>query len=124
MKIVLKFIEIEYIEVFKRTKIAFNNGWVGAGEDTMTGRIAESILSNTLLMNEHNNNPAILNFFTPFVHYIPVSNVHQFVCYSQFFLENEELMEDITRSTKAFYIDHYSSEKFWIKLIEKISVEK
>ena len=114
----------EYIEIIKRTKITFNNGWVGAGEDIMTGRTAESILSNTLLMNEHNKNPAILNYFTPFVHYIPVSNVHQFVCYSQFFLENEELMEDVTRSTKAFYIDHYSSEKFWIKLIEKVSAEK
>jgi hypothetical protein len=113
----------EYIQLIKRTKITFNNGWVGAGEDIMTGRTAESILANTLLMYEHNNS-LMYDYFIPFIHFIPVSNVHQFMCYSQFFLENEDLMTSMTKSTKEFYINHYSSKKFWTKLIEKLSIDK
>ena len=74
-------------------------------------------------MYEHNNS-LMYDYFIPFIHFIPVSNVHQFMCYSQFFLENEDLMTSMTKSTKEFYINHYSSKKFWTKLIEKLSIDK
>jgi hypothetical protein len=101
----------EYNDLLGRSKLAFNNGWIRNGESIMTGRIGEVLTSGALLIEEDGS--AINDYLVPFVHYVPVANVAQFVCFSQFLAENDEVRSAIARDGQAFWREHYSGDRFW-----------
>lgn len=110
----------DYATFLQRLKLTFNNGfvWYIPGEKCIiTGRIAESILSRCLLLQETGS--PIDDFFVPYVHYIPVANIHQFVAFSQFMLKHEEVRHRIVEDARSFHQTHYSSSLFWRELLAR-----
>lgn len=101
----------EYNDLLARSKLAFNNGWIRNGECIMTGRIGEVLTSGALLIEEDGS--PINDYLVPFVHYVPVANVAQFVCFSQFLAENDEVRSAIARDGWEFWRQHYSGDRFW-----------
>jgi len=105
----------KFRDFLSRSRITFANGFVGtvAGIpiSVMTGRIAESILSGSLLVYESGSQ--IDNYLVPFVHYIPVDNIHELVHFCRFLLDNDEVRAEITNSAHEYLIENYSSKKFW-----------
>ena len=112
----------EYVEFLLRSKISFTSGFTGiaAGRRTgiMTYRIWESILAGALLI--HESGSQIDEFLVPFVHFVPVDSVHELVHFSRFLLDNEKIAENISTQALAFYMEHYSSTKFWNRVRDMI----
>src|SRR5215472_5296052 len=67
----------EYASILKRSKMVFTNGWIDSGEDIITGRAGEAILAGACLIHEVGS--PISEYLVPFVHYLPVANLAQFV---------------------------------------------
>ena len=113
----------EYVDFLLRTKISFTSGFTGiaAGRRTgiMTYRIWESILARSLLI--HESGCQIDDYLSPFIHYVPVDNVHELVHYSRYLLANEETSERISTAAYSFYMRNYSSTKFWNRLRDMIN---
>jgi hypothetical protein len=101
----------EYTDLLGRSKLAFNNGWIRNGESIMTGRIGEVLASGALLIEEGGS--PINDYLVPFVHYVPVANVAQFVCFCQFLAENDEIRSGLAREGGDFWREHYGSDRFW-----------
>ena len=112
----------EYVEFLLRSKISFTSGFTGiaAGQRTgiMTYRIWESILAGALLI--HESGSQIDEFLVPFIHFVPVDNVHELVHYSRFLLDNQKIAENISAAALSFYMEHYSSTKFWNRVRDMI----
>ena len=105
----------EFKDFLSRSRITFSNGFVGTvagiAHSVMTGRIAESILSGSLLVYESGSQ--IDDYLVPYVHYIPVDNVHDLVHFSRYLLKNEEIRAAMTASAYEYWMENYSSKKFW-----------
>lgn len=105
----------EFKDFLSRSRITFSNGFVGTvagiAHSVMTGRIAESILSRSLLVYESGSE--IDDYLVPYVHYIPVDNVHDLVHFSRYLLKNEEIRAAMTASAYEYWMENYSSKKFW-----------
>ena len=105
----------EFREFLSRSRITFSNGYVGTvngiAHSVMTGRIAESILSRSLLVYESGSQ--IGDYLVPYVHYIPVDNVHELVHFCRFLLNHEEKRAEMANEAYSFFTEHYSSKKFW-----------
>ncbi len=112
----------EYVEFLLRSKISFTSGFTGivAGRRTgiMTYRIWESILANALLI--HESGSQIDEFLVPFIHFVPVDNVHELVHYSRFLLDNQNVAKNISAEAFSFYMEHYSSTKFWNRVRDMV----
>lgn len=113
----------EYISFLQRSRLTFSTGFYGVVDGrrrfVLTGKIGETMLAKSVLLYESGSQ--IDDFFVPFVHYIPVDNVHELVHYSKFLLQNEEIADRIAESALDFYQRHYSSDLFWNKVLEMIS---
>ena len=107
--------EVEFRDFLTRSKITFSNGYVGTIDgmphSVITGRIAESILSGSLLVYESGSQ--IDDYFVPFVHYIPVDNIHDLVHSCRYLLNHEEKRAEMANEAYSFLTEHYSSKKFW-----------
>lgn len=105
----------EFRDFLSRSRITFSNGFVGTlgglPYSVMTGRIAESILSGSLLIYESGSQ--IDDYLVPYVHYIPVDNIHELVHFCRYLLKNEEIRAGITASAYEYWMENYSSKKFW-----------
>jgi len=105
----------EFRDFLSRSRITFSNGFLGtlAGlpYSVMTGRIAESILSGSLLVYESGSQ--IDDYLVPYVHYIPVDNIHELVHFCRFLLKNEEIRAEMTTAAYEYWMENYSSKKFW-----------
>ena len=112
----------DYVDFLLRSKITFSSGWTGIVAGRRTGlmhyRIWESIRAGALLINECGS--PIDEFLVPFIHYVPVDNVHELVHYSRFLLDNEKISESISTAAHSFYKEHYSSTKFWNRVRDMI----
>lgn len=112
----------EYVSILGRSKVIFNNGWRPRGDSVLTARFFESILSGALVLQE--TGTCVDDLFVPFIHYVPVANLHQFVIFSQFFLEEEERRAKICREAYRFMVDHYSSAQFWKVIVMRMLKRK
>ena len=105
----------EFKDFLSRSQITFSNGYAGTvagiAHSVMTGRIAESILSRSLLVYESGSQ--IDDYLVPYVHYIPVDNVHDLVHSCRYLLNHEEKRAEMANEAYSFLTEHYSSKKFW-----------
>jgi len=101
----------EFARILGSSKLSFNNGWVTNGEMIITARVSEIILAGGVLLEEAG--APIDDYLVPFVHYVPVDNIHQFVAYSKFLLEDDERRAKIAGEARRFWMEHYSSNRFW-----------
>ena len=108
----------DYIELLCRSRLTFNTGYVAGNAAIMTGRIFEAILADTLLFEEVGS--AIADFFVPFKHYIPFSNLHQLKAYIQYFSYHEEDRIEIVTAAKAHYFKYMQSQNFWAAICHRL----
>jgi len=108
----------DYMSFVNRSRLSFTSGYQGIlngkRHGFLTYRIWETILGKCVLL--HETGTPLNHFLVPFVHYVPVDNVHELVHYSQFLLENENIANEITENALAFYMEHYSSDRFWTRV--------
>lgn len=102
-------------ELYKReigeARMTFANGYVSKNNSLITGRFIESILSRCVCLYEDCLD--LNSFFIPYLHYVPVSNVHEFVTTAQYLRINPEILSRISEEANTFYIENYSSKLFW-----------
>ncbi|NBR37106.1 MAG: hypothetical protein EBT80_07080 [Chitinophagales bacterium] len=107
--------EADFYDFMSRSKITFSNGHVGTIDglprSVLTGRIAESILSGSVLVYESGSQ--IDDYLVPFVHYIPVDNVHELVHACRYLLKNDAQRVEMANKALSFVDTHYSSKDFW-----------
>ncbi len=107
--------DVEFRDFLSRSRISFSNGYVGTiaglSHSVMTGRIAESILSGSLLVYESGSQ--IDEYLVPYVHYIPVDNIHELVHFCRYLLKNEEIRAGMAASAYEYCLENYSSKRFW-----------
>lgn len=108
----------EYASILKQSKMVFTNGWIDSGEDIITGRAGEAILAGACLIHEVGS--PINEYLVPFVHYVPVANLAQFVSFCQFLAEDDERREYIAQQGRAFWVENYSSKAFWATVNHKL----
>jgi len=101
----------EYYRLIKRSKLIFNNGYANAYINVTTGRFFEGILAKTLVLQQ--NGAPCDQYFVPFVHYIPVTNIDQLIAFSRFFLKNEAWRQKITNAARGFWDQHYATKLNW-----------
>jgi hypothetical protein len=100
-----------FAAILGRSKLVFNNGWLNFNDSIITGRVAETILSGAVLIQEIG--APLDDYLVPFVHYIPVANLAQFVAYCRVLVEDEARRDAVARSAREFWLDHYASRRFW-----------
>jgi hypothetical protein len=110
----------EFTNVLGRSKMTFNNGWIPYGINIITGRVGESILSSATLLQEVGS--PIDDYLVPFVHYVPVAGLHQFVCFAQFLVEDDGRRQRMAEECRSFWLEHYSSQLFWNKVLTMLPV--
>jgi len=101
----------EYYRLIKRSKLIFNNGYANSYINVTTGRFFEGILAKTLVLQQ--NGAPCDQYFVPFVHYIPVTNIDQLIAFSRFFLKNEAWRQKITNAARGFWDQHYATKLNW-----------
>ena len=101
----------DFIELLRRSRMTFNTGHLAGNAAILTGRVFEAVLAETLLFEEVGS--AISDFFVPFKHFIPFSNLHQLKAYIQYFSSHEDDRREIVTAAKAQYFKHMQSENFW-----------
>jgi len=109
----------EFADLLGRSKMAFNNGWVYNGESIITARVGEAIAAGAVLIQEVGS--PIDDYLVPFVHYVPVANITQFVGFCQFLAEDDERRSALARDASDFWREHYSSDGFWRCVAQKCS---
>lgn len=100
-----------YIDFIRRSRSTFTNGYVSPYKNIITSRCSEAILARSLLFVETGS--PIDDFLTPFIHYVPVANVHQFFRFLQYFKKYPQEAERIVAAAADFYQQHYAMEKYW-----------
>lgn len=109
-----------YADFLSRTKLLFGNGWTAVNESfwpsgrpkfVITGRSFEAIAAGVLLMDEIGD--TMSDFFVPFIHYIPVRNIHQSTAFAQYFLKHDDERLRIAEGGREFYMQHYGAARFW-----------
>jgi hypothetical protein len=101
----------EYIKNMSNSRMTFSNGYISKHNSLISGRFIEAILSKCVCFYE--SCPDLNAFFQPLRHYIPVSNIHEFVITAQFLNMHPELLYTISQDAYSYYMKHYSSLLFW-----------
>jgi hypothetical protein len=107
----------EFADLLGRSKMAFNNGWVSNGESIITARVGEVIVAGAVLLQEVGS--PIDDYLVPFVHYVPVANITQFVAFCQFLAEDDERCSALASGASEFWRAHYGSDSFWRYVAQK-----
>jgi len=59
-------------------------------------------------------------FFVPFIHFVPVTNIDQMISFARFFLENEAWRARIVDAARGFWDEHYSTASSWRFICRKL----
>ena len=104
-----------YIQILLSGKTTLNTGYRDANINILTGRSFEAILAKCLLLEQEGT--PLFEYFIPYIHYIPVSNIHQVIHYIKFFAKHEHWRQRITQGALDWFMRHYSSACFWNHLV-------
>ncbi len=108
----------EYCSLLGRSKLTFNNGYVSKNANILTGRFFEALLSKSLVLQEIGS--PVDAYFRPFIHYVPVSNVDQLICFARFFLEAEDWRVRIVDAALDYWREHYASAMMWRSICARL----
>jgi len=110
----------EYCQEIGKSRMTFANGYISRNNSLIAGRFIESILSKSVCLYE--DCPDLDAFFLPYRHYIPVSNIHEFVITAQFLRINPEILVRISEEAYTYYMQNYSSKLFWNYIASRMNV--
>jgi len=111
-----------YHRLLSQARATFNSGFIGhlTHPYIQTGRSVESILAHTALFEEGRR--ALEGGYVPYVHYVPVLNVNQFVIQLQFLLSHPEHRVAMTDRAFSWFQEHFGPEQFWSELETRLPV--
>ena len=110
----------EYNSYLARARMTFNNGYLSEYVRLATGRFFEGVLSRALVFEEAGD-PVDL-FFEPYIHYVPVANVHQLIAFTWFFDEAEEWRKRIVDAAYDWMTTRYHSSKTWGRICGRLGL--
>jgi len=109
--------ELYKVELSK-SRMTFSNGYITKKNSLIAGRFIESILSQSVCLYEECLD--VNTFFQPYLHYVPVKNIHEFVKSAQYLKLNLERLKTISSESYDYYMENYSSKLFWNYLASRI----
>jgi hypothetical protein len=109
--------ELYKVELSK-SRMTFSNGYITKKNSLIAGRFIESILSQSVCLYEECLD--VNTFFQPYLHYIPVKNIHEFVKSAQYLKLNTERLKTISTEAYEYYMENYSSKLFWNYIASRI----
>lgn len=101
-----------------KSRMTFSNGYITNKNSLIAGRFIESILSRSVCLYEECLD--VNAFFQSYLHYVPVTNIHDFVKSAQYLRLNDEVLNTISSESYNYYMSNYSSKLFWSYLSSKI----
>jgi hypothetical protein len=112
---------LDFMKKMRQSKMTFSNGYISKNNSLVAGRLIESMISRTVCLYEDCED--IQKFFEPYVHYVPVTNINNFVVQAQFLKKNKNYLEFLSDNAFDFLKENYSAKLFWnfvyVKLVQK-----
>jgi hypothetical protein len=108
----------EYLEFTSSAQIMFANGFLYPKESILVGKVIEAVLTGTTVLYETGS--WISKFLTPYEHYVPVYNKLDLFEKANYLLENPEVSASIAKAAYDFYTTHYSSNRFWHQVQDRL----
>jgi hypothetical protein len=112
---------LEFMRNMSRAKMTFSNGYISKNNSLVAGRFVESIISNTVCLYE--DCPDIRAFFEPYKHFVPVSNIHNFVMQAQFLRKNQNYLDYLSETAFEHFQVNFSARAFWSYVYLKLVKE-
>jgi hypothetical protein len=109
-----------YVDALAASKMIFNNGTLSANNRIVTARALEAIWAKALLLEESGSD--VEHLFVPYVHYIPVANMTQFVSFCQYFQKHPARREAIADRAFKWATQYYSAPKFWQTFLAQVGL--
>jgi len=110
----------DYRKIMAQSRVTFNNGRLTNLQHIVTGRCLEIIYSRSLLLEESGSDMNML--FVPYVHYIPFSNAHQAIAWTQYMKKHTEQCEQMVAAAFDWAVQHYRPEILWSVLFRKLGL--
>jgi hypothetical protein len=104
-----------YARLLARSRAVLNVSRHSLKVHLVTGRVWETIATGTLLIEQ--TNPATAQFFTPYRHYLPWTDVDDIVHIARFIERRPDLAQKIAAEAQAWAARHYSCERVWSGLL-------
>ena len=108
----------EYFDLHLSSKIVFNNGLVSSSDHALNLRIFETIAAKAVLLQQDFDQ--LQDYFVPFVHYAPFTNVPEMIATARLLLANPAIAEAITQEAFDWYRRCYGGEQFWHTLLAEL----
>ena len=106
----------------RRARRLFNNGVASSRDDFPNFRIFETFASGATLLQQ--DFPLLRAHFKPFVHYAPVTTVHQLTVTAKFLLKHDAIAGEIAREAREFYGRYFGGAPFWRRLTDLLYPSK
>ena len=104
-----------FIQMLLSGKTTLSTGYRDVNINIQVGRSFEAILAKCLVLEQEGT--PLFEYFIPYIHYIPVSNIHQVIHYIKFFAKHDHWQKRITQGAFDWFMRHYSSARFWNHLV-------
>jgi hypothetical protein len=107
-----------YAELIRRSKISLNFSISPAQFFQTKGRVFEVLACGSMLLEF--KNPATESLFTPEVDYVSFTSPEDLVNKIRYYSENEEERAKIAAQGHKTYLEKYTSQHFWDRIMDKI----
>jgi hypothetical protein len=104
-----------YADGLMASRISLNFSGRNLSTHITTGRVFESVLARSLLLEEAN--AATPNFLVPFVHYVPFASAPELDAAVRLFLEDEEARLRMVEAARRWMDENYAPEIVWRTLV-------
>lgn len=104
-----------YADGLMASRISLNFSGRNLSTHITTGRVFESALARSLLLEEAN--AATPNFLVPFVHYVPFASAPELDAAVRFFLEDEKARLRMVEAARRWMDENYAPEIVWRTLV-------
>lgn len=108
----------KYAELTRRAKIVINFPFSVAGNDQLKGRVFEATACRCLLLERQNHLTS--QYFQPGVEYIEYTSKENLLSNIKILLDEEDTRESIASRGNKRYIQNWSHNKFWEKVMKEI----
>ena len=107
-----------YIKLLKRGRATISSGLVFGQEHTINFRIFEAIAAKTTLLQL--DSAELKDYFVPYVHYAPFSNVNQLISTARFLGLHPKIGESLASEALAWYRERYAATLFWRTMTDRL----
>lgn len=111
----------EFYEIMGRSRLVLNNGILHSNAAYVPFRLFEAIGSGALTIQQEVGPAA--EYFAPYVHYLPFSNTHEMVCFSQYMLKHEHVRARMVEASASWRKSHFSGSIFWGAVMNGLKVD-